>query len=297
MAIEDGSGLPGGREEMLEIIAKFRLIDDTFMTKVFEDKECAELLLRVILDRDDLTVEKTETQFELKNMYGRSTRLDIYAEDTKGKKYNIEVQRDNGGASPRRARYHSSLIDANSLRPGRRLKKLGETYVVFITEHDVLKGGKPIYTIERKIQELDNKIFGDGSHIIYVNGEIRDNTKLGRLMWDFFCADPHKMHNEVLAERTKYFKESDEGVDFMCKLMDDYGKKNRKKGEEIGRKKGERIGRKKGIEEGVQIGSRNAATEFARSLWSDGICDFERIAKLSKLPLDEVKKLLEKNSN
>ena len=42
------------RAEILNIIENFRLMDDTFMSKVFEDKACAELLLRVILNRDDL---------------------------------------------------------------------------------------------------------------------------------------------------------------------------------------------------------------------------------------------------
>ena len=37
------------RAEILNIIENFRLMDDTFMSKVFEDKACAELLLRVIL--------------------------------------------------------------------------------------------------------------------------------------------------------------------------------------------------------------------------------------------------------
>lgn len=30
----------------LERLARLRLLDDDFMTKVFEDKECAEILLR-----------------------------------------------------------------------------------------------------------------------------------------------------------------------------------------------------------------------------------------------------------
>ena len=60
------------RKEKEELIKNFRLIDDTFMSKVFEDKACAELLLRIILGRDDLTVQETSTQYELKNMPGRS---------------------------------------------------------------------------------------------------------------------------------------------------------------------------------------------------------------------------------
>lgn len=55
------------RAEILNIIENFRLMDDTFMSKVFEDKACAELLLRVILNRDDLTVVRVVSQFELAN--------------------------------------------------------------------------------------------------------------------------------------------------------------------------------------------------------------------------------------
>ena len=40
-----------------------------------------------------------------------------------------------------------------------------ETYVIFITENDVLKGNLPLYHIERRIEELE-LAFGDESHII-----------------------------------------------------------------------------------------------------------------------------------
>ena len=60
--------LPDDRKEKEEIIRNFRLMDDTFMSKVFEDKACAELLLRIILGRDDLTVQEAVTQYELKNI-------------------------------------------------------------------------------------------------------------------------------------------------------------------------------------------------------------------------------------
>ena len=93
------------RAEILNIIENYRLMDDTFMSKVFEDKACAELLLRVILNRDDLTVVRVVSQFELKNLQGRSARLDIYAVDKHGKQYDVEVQRSDDGVDPRRARY------------------------------------------------------------------------------------------------------------------------------------------------------------------------------------------------
>ena len=269
------------RAEILNIIENFRLMDDTFMSKVFEDKACAELLLRVILNRDDLTVVRVVSQFELKNLQGRSARLDIYAVDEHGKQYDVEVQRSDDGAAPRRARYNSSLLDANLLNPGDKFDELPESYIIFITEHDVLKGGKPLYTVNRTISELDHAIFTDGSHIIYVNGEIRNGTALGELMQDFFCKDPREMHYKVLSDRAGYFKKDKEGVDTMCKLVEDYADKRERQAAEAAAK------------EAAEKAARERSISIATNLWNKGERDLQQIADLTDLPLDEVKKLFE----
>ena len=84
-------------------IQRFRLIDETFMSVVFQDVDCTQFLVRTILQDDDLTVTRVETQNSLKNLRGRSVRLDITAHDAAGKIYNIEVQRKDAGALPKRA--------------------------------------------------------------------------------------------------------------------------------------------------------------------------------------------------
>lgn len=256
-------------------------MDDTFMSKVFEDKSCAELLLRVILNRDDLTVVRVVSQFGIKNLQGRSARLDIYAVDDKGKHYDVEVQRSDDGAAIRRARYNSSLLDANLLNPGDKFDELPESYIIFSTEHDVLKGGKPLYTVNRTISELDHAIFADGSHIIYVNGEIRNGTALGELMQDFFCKDPREMHYKVLPDRAGYFKKDKEGVDTMCKLMEDYADKRARQAAEAAAK------------EAAEKAARERSISIATNLWNKGERDLQQIADLTDLPLDEVKKLFE----
>ncbi|MBQ9207727.1 MAG: PD-(D/E)XK nuclease family transposase [Treponema sp.] len=125
---------------LLSKIAQFRLFDDDFMSKVFEDDiEATEFLLRIILQRDDLEVTESKGQVSIKNLLGRSVRLDIKARDKTGKFYNIEVQRADEGADEKRARYYSAILDANTLLPRQKFKDLPETYVIFITEHDVLK--------------------------------------------------------------------------------------------------------------------------------------------------------------
>ena len=210
------------RQQYLDSIKEFCLMDDTFMSTVFADNiECTELMLHIILNRQDLKVQSVTTQHELKNLHGRSIRLDIHAIDADGKEYDIEVQRDDNGALPQRARYNSSLIDAHLLDTGKYFDKLPETYIIFITEHDVLGGSQPIYLIDRVIKGL-NKDFNDGSHIVYVNGAMRTgDTPLAMLMHDFFCNNPADMNYKQLSERTRYYKESDKGVSEMCKIMED----------------------------------------------------------------------------
>ena len=61
----------------------------------------------------------------------------------------MEIQRRDEGADAHRARYNSSLLNANLTSPGDRYDALGETYVIFITERDVLHEGLPIYHIDR----------------------------------------------------------------------------------------------------------------------------------------------------
>ena len=194
------------RPEDLQRLRGFRLMDDDFMSKCFEENiECTELVLQIVLGRDDLKVEKVAIQHQLKNLQGRSIIFDIYATDHAGKRYNVEIQRADRGAGAKRARYHSSLIDANVTEPGEKLENLVETYVIFITERDVLGKGKPIYHIDRVIKETGEN-FGDEAHILYVNGEYRDESPIGILMHDFSCTDAKDMKYRALAERVRYFK-------------------------------------------------------------------------------------------
>lgn len=260
------------RKKHLEVIRKLRLIDDIFMEKVFgEDITCTQLLIQIILGNQELKVVKINKQLPLTNLQGRSVRLDVFAVDSNDKLYNIEVQRGDAGAVPKRARYNSSMLDANITNSGDDYSALKETYVIFITESDVLKGDLPIYHVERKVLET-NKLFNDKAHIIYVNSQIRDDTALGRLMHDFYCTDAKEMFYPTLAQRVKYFKEDDEGVTIMCELMDNIKK------------------------EGLEEGKREQLVESILGAYNDNwsISDIARFLKISS---DEVRKVIKENSN
>ncbi|MEE3496508.1 MAG: PD-(D/E)XK nuclease family transposase [Butyrivibrio sp.] len=210
-------------EEDLQRIRGFRLMDDDFMNVCLENNpEDTELILRIILGDGSLKVIDSKTQYLIKSLKGRDVWLDVKAEDANGRQMNIEIQRDDRGAARKRARYHSSIMDSNIMKPGQDFDDLPETYVIFITENDVLGGDLPIYHIERHIVEMDNDPFGDEEHIIYVNGANEDSeTELGKLMHDFKCTNPDDMFFKELAKRPRYFKETDEGVKAMCKVIED----------------------------------------------------------------------------
>ena len=224
------------------LIQKFRLIDDTFFNVCFDNyTEGMQLLLRIFFGRDDLVVKHVVTQQSADNLYGRGVRFDVLAEDSEGKLYDCEVQRANEGATPRRARYNSSMMDSRELAKGAEFSALPETWVIFITENDIYGAGCPLYHVERIIEELQRP-FDDGTHILYVNGANREDTPLGRLMQDFFCERPEQMNYKELAKRADYFKAEAEGVNAMCELMEKFGEKKWEEGREEGRVEGHREG-------------------------------------------------------
>ena len=251
----------------MERIKKFRLMDDIFMTKCFEDDlESTELVLRIVMGRPDLKVLSVKVQSPYKNLQGRSLTLDIDATDSKGRRFDIEVQRADSGASPRRARYHASVVDANTLKAQEDFEALPELYVIFITEHDVLGGGLPIYHINRHIEEMKTP-FDDGEHFIFVNGECRDDSPLGLLMHDFFCTNPEDMHYAPLRERARYFKENEKGVMIMSSASEE-------------------------LREEGRTAEREAV---AGRLLKMGKLSFEEIAHAASLPLEAIQRLAATN--
>lgn len=250
----------------------FRPIDDTFMRGMFKDNiPLAELVLRIIVGKPDLILTKCETQADLKRVTGaRSICLDAYATDSTGKKYDIEIQRSDNGADPHRARYHSSVMDVENLDKDQDYRELPDSYVIFITEKDYYKAGKPVYVIQN-INLTLGLPFEDGTHILYVNGEYRGDSDIGRLMHDFNCTSAEEMNFDLMAERTRYLKENPKGVGSMCKAMEDLRVESYAEGKA----------------EGVEIGKMEQAKKTALKLSRKGN-SVEEIADLLGYDVDTV---------
>lgn len=209
-------------QEDLQRLRGFRPMDDDFMRCLFrENIPLAQLVLRIITGKDSLIITSCQTQVDMKRVTGaRSVCLDAYGSDDVGKKYDLEVQRSDYGADPHRARYYSSVMDVENLDAGQKFRELPDTYTIFITEKDFYKKGEPLYLI-RNMNLTTGMPFDDGAYIIYVNGEYRGDDPIGRLMHDFNCTNAADMHYDLMADRTRYLKESPEGVRMMCRMMED----------------------------------------------------------------------------
>lgn len=251
--------------KMMERIQGLRLMDDDFMTIVFSgDNKLTEFLLRILLNRNDLTVQQCLTQKEKHNIFGRSVRLDILAVDIQNRQYNIEVQRADQGASEFRARYNLSMIDSHSLQKGEDFSSLPETYIIFITEHDIYKENKAIYTVNQTIS-VGNKTlsYNDGTHKIFVNGSYVGNDAIGWLMHDFRESDADKMHYAEIAERVRFHKQEEEEVNTVCRAFEEYGKEK----------------------------ANEKAISMAKKLIKENVLSLEKIAEIAELSLAQVQQM------
>ena len=261
------------QEEKKAILRSMSLMDDALFTKCFgESKACTEVLLRVILNKRDLCVIDVHPQRWIENIISHSVKLDVMAVDLDGTIYDIEVQKETKGASRRRARYYSSMMDADMLDKGTGFDCLPDSFIIFITSGDALGRGEAIYHVERKVEET-GEAFGDGSQIIYVSSSLtKPETELGRLMEDLKCTDPEKRHYTVIKERTEFLKLEKEGLAIMSSMFDEVLKRE---------KETSKLG---GKQEGVIKGK----LDMTKNMLADGTIPLAKIAEISGLSITEL---------
>ena len=145
--------------------------------------------------------------------------------------------------------------------------------LMIITESDVRGEGRVLYNFEWRDTET-GKPLGDGSHIIYANAAYHaegDSSELARLMHDFRCSNPSEMNYELLAEKARFFKETEEGVSHMCKLNEDM--------------------RNEAAREAATEAAMIKSAEIALNLLSLRTMSYEEIANVTGLTLEDVKEL------
>jgi len=151
----------------------------------------------------------------------------------------------------------------------------------------------PLYNIRRRIDE-NAKCFEDGSRIIYVNSQRRDDTALGKLMQDLYCTEPQNLHYHEFAERMEFLKYSKEGEEKMTDVIEEYAAR---KAEALAKEAAREAVKEATKEAAKKAEEKEQANkiELAQGLLADGM-SIEFTVRHSKLTEAEVRELASKLS-
>lgn len=214
----DYENLLGTFEQKQAIVNSFNLMDDDFFSEVMKDKAACEYVLREITGIKDLTVIDVKIQYALRNIGTHSVTLDVLAEDSNSKLYNIEVQKPDNDYHPRRMRYYQSNIDISYFEKGKKYMELPDIYLIYITLFDVFKLGDNCYHIKRIIDghgvESDN-----GVHEIYLNTAVKTDKPITRLMEYFKNTDADRADFGPLSDKVRNIKHTNQGVNSMSEAV------------------------------------------------------------------------------
>ena len=262
------------RERDLERLARFRLLDDTFMRVVFRGNlPLAQRVLRTITGIGTLVLTGGETQRDLRRATGsRSPALDAFGTDASGTQYDLEVQ-SGSDLEPRRFRYYGSAMDVDALPAGRPYAELPERWLVVVLERDPAGSAQALR--HYRTCAPGGVVLEDGAHLLYANAAYRGDDALGSLMSDFCQADPRLIRDPMLRERVQYLKKSEEGVREMCRISDEI------------RDEGIEIGRRQGLEQGLEQGLKQGLLNSLRSLMETAHWSAQQAMDALKVPEDQ----------
>ena len=234
--------LVGSFEQKKALVSKFNLMDDTFFAVVMEDKEACEYLLSELLGKQIKVIEN-KTQYSLRNIENHSIVLDAMIEDEDHKLYDVEIQIGDHKNHSRRMRYYHTAIDWSYLEKGSDYEQLPELYMIFISAFDPFGENENHYEVK---QYVGTKEYDDGIRRLYFNTAVDDGTKISDLLQYLknSMADNNKFG--ALSKAVNFYKVENKGVDYMCKAVEEYAKKQRLEGRNEGRIEGKIEGKIEG---------------------------------------------------
>ena len=215
------------------------------------DEETCGIVLELILGKKFPKVTVRTEYTVLFSSDFRSVRFDVYAKDEVQVSYNLEMQNQNKGNLPKRARYHQAEMDVTSLKPGEGFNDLQPSYVIFICMFDPFGDGLYQYTFEERCLE-NSRPLGDGTIKIFLNVKGKNNQEVPKALVDFLKyvenstdaranefsnTNLQKLHEKVL--KLKESRELEENFMYLTEWLEE----ERNEGREEGRVEGLEQGR------------------------------------------------------
>ena len=277
-------------EKFKEYIKKLNPIDDIIFSKMAENKEFCEEILRVFLQDSYLKVLNNKSQYAITNIDRRSVILDAYCELRDGKRVNIEVQNADNVNHQKRVRYYSSVLTTSLMKKGENFDNVPEVCMIYICNFDVFRENKSLYLIKRVIDGSNTEV-DNGLKEIYISANISDGSALSELM-EVFTKDDCYSDNFPITSKMKYdfkyVKEGNKMTDAMKEIYEIFEEESKDVWIKEGRKEGRKEGKKEGIKEGIKEGAINILITLVK----DGIISIEEAAKRANISVSKFEKYL-----
>ena len=230
------AGLFAERERRLKDLEQLTLLSDVFMSVVLSDRNACQHVIRILMDDPGIELVSVRTQYVISKVISHGARLDVLAEDKKGVICHLEIEGADVADHARRTRFYGSVTDGEFLRKGRDYNELPERYIFYISRKDIWKDGYTVYEEEKWFRQTGKK-HNDGSHLIYVNAEIDDGSRIAKLMKYFKTADPFDDSEGELSKRVRFLKTEEGGIEIMCEIMERIREEGRESGMKESHKK------------------------------------------------------------
>ncbi len=178
-------------------IQELSLIDDFLFTEAMLNRETAELVIRLILERA-LGISPKELIIEpQKTINGIDTdrhgiRMDVSITEKAGEKeaseiirvYDIEPNTRKSFYLPKRSRYYQAVTDIKLLGSGIDYDKLPELITIWILPFDPFEGNRMIYHVKNIVEEIPEMDYNDGIRkiFLYTDGEAGGSSELKKLL-------------------------------------------------------------------------------------------------------------------
>lgn len=211
------------------------------------------------------------TQETILCIESRGVRLDVLAEDSEGRIFNIEVQKATTVDHARRIHLYSSLIDSDLLERGKPFNEIPTLVMIYISETNIWQFHGAMSRVV-KVWKDNGKIFDDGLEIIGVNAAVDDGSKVAALMAYFKTADPTDETHGELSKKVKYLK-AEGGLQMIIDTMD--------------------INYIEGLEEGKEQGINQEKAATALKLLQKNSYPLEEISEITGLSIARILQIKE----
>ena len=242
-------------QELLQIV---RLISGFVFKSVFGDRPdlCRRLLeITLNIQVSEVTVRQVEKELDLV-VDKAGGRLDLYAVDSDGNHYDVEVQAYLGGDEPLRARRYQALMDAARLKRGAKASDLRKSVVVFICDFDPFEDNLKRYDFEMVCAQTGRPM-GDGRFATFLNikgthGAVTPELDALLQLFAGKVVDNDPFVEQIIEEMQKCVKEPE----WMEHYMNFEEEKEivRRAAQREGHRIGFNAGHKKGYDEGMTAG-------------------------------------------